>query len=140
MSHPPEYPGRGRLKRAAGSVAGDAYQGAFEAVMAVLVGAGFGYWADRRWGTTPYGVVVGIVVGFAAMVVRLLRIGRELPELAGSETSPGGAGADGGAESGSKPAAERAGDDFGARLGVEMGELDGADGAADPGRGGPAND
>lgn len=79
MSHLPDYPGRRRVKRAAASnTAGDAYQGAFEAVMAVLVGAGFGYWVDWRWDTTPYGVLSGVVIGFAAMVLRLLRLGREL--------------------------------------------------------------
>jgi F0F1-type ATP synthase assembly protein I len=66
------------VKRAASSAAGDAYQGAFEAVMAVLVGAGFGYWVDSRWDTTPVGVIAGVVIGFAAMVLRLLRLGREL--------------------------------------------------------------
>lgn len=79
MTEPPDYPGRRRVKRAAASAAGDAYQGAFEAVMAVLVGAGFGYWVDRRWETTPYGVIVGVVIGFAAMVLRLLRMRDELP-------------------------------------------------------------
>lgn len=54
--------------------------------MAVLLGAGAGYWIDRRWGTTPYGVIVGVVIGFAAMVLRLLRMGRDLP------TGPGGGG------------------------------------------------
>ena len=46
--------------------------------MAVLVGAGAGYWIDWRWDTTPYGVLSGVVIGFAAMVLRLLRLGREL--------------------------------------------------------------
>lgn len=74
VSQPPDYPGRRRVKRAVGQVAGDAYQGALEAVMAVLVGAGIGYWVDRRWGTTPTGVITGVVIGFAAMVLRLLRM------------------------------------------------------------------
>ncbi len=78
MSQPPDYPGRRRVKRAAASLAGDAYQGAFEAVMAVLVGAGVGYWLDHRFGWTPVGVITGVVVGFAAMVLRLLRLGQEL--------------------------------------------------------------
>ena len=78
MSHPPDYPGRRRVKRAAASLAGDAYQGAFEAVMAVLLGCGVGYFVDWRWHTTPYGVLVGVGIGFAAMVLRLLRLGREL--------------------------------------------------------------
>jgi ATP synthase protein I len=78
MSQPPEYPGRRRVKRAVGSVASDAYQGALEAVMAVLVGAGIGYWVDRHWDLTPYGVITGVVIGFAAMVLRLLRMRDEL--------------------------------------------------------------
>lgn len=112
MNEPPERPGRphedrergpGRGKRAAGSAAQDAYQGAFEAVMAVLVGAGLGYWVDLRWESTPIGVISGVVIGFAAMVVRLLRLGRELvpesvPESTPKSTQPGpstGAAADG---------------------------------------------
>lgn len=102
--NPPDRPGRlredrvdvpghgGRAKRTAGSAGGDAYQGAFEAVMAVLVGAGLGYWADAHWESTPVGVITGVVVGFAAMVLRLLRLGRELvPESAPEASGPKGA-------------------------------------------------
>lgn len=101
MSQPPDYPGRRRVKRAAASMAGDAYQGAFEAVMAVLVGAGAGYWADGHWGTTPYGVLAGVVIGFAAMVLRLLRMGRELQVDGG--TGAGAAGTGAGTGIGSEP-------------------------------------
>ena len=107
MTEPPDYPGRRRVKRAAASAAGDAYQGAFEAVMAVLVGAGAGYWVDRRWETTPYGVIGGVVIGFAAMVLRLMRMRNELPPPPAGAGSggPGGrpdpAGPGPGAESGS---------------------------------------
>jgi len=62
--------------------------------MAVLVGAGAGYWVDRHWGTTPFGVIAGVVVGFAAMVLRLLRLGREVLPDAGAAPSAPGAGAD----------------------------------------------
>lgn len=62
--------------------------------MAVLVGAGLGYWVDLRWESTPIGVISGVVIGFAAMVVRLLRLGRELvpesvPESTPKSTQPG---------------------------------------------------
>ena len=67
--------------------------------MVVLFGAGVGYWVDWRWDTTPYGVIIGLLIGFAAMVLRLLRLGRELvpgteagarPETnAGSVAGPG---------------------------------------------------
>ena len=78
MSHPPEYPGRERLKRVSARAGSDAYQGAFEAVGAVLVACGFGYLADSRWDSSPWGVLIGAVVGFAAMVLRLVRLGKEL--------------------------------------------------------------
>lgn len=65
--------------------------------MAVLVGAGFGYWVDSRWDTTPVGVIAGVVIGFAAMVLRLLRLGRELTPDPPTGSGPGtatGAGSD----------------------------------------------
>ena len=78
MSQPPDYPGRRRVKRAAAAAGSEAYQGAFEAIGSVLVAGGFGYWVDSRWETAPYGLLVGTAVGFAAMVLRLLRLGKEL--------------------------------------------------------------
>ena len=116
MSHPPDYPGRRRVKRAAASAANEAYQGAFEAVFAVLVGVGAGYWVDRRFGTTPYGVIVGVVIGFAAMVLRLLRMGRDLPP--GPPGLSGGAGVD---ASGRPPGAPQGGPR------TEVDRMDGAD-------------
>ena len=78
MSEPPDYPGRRRLKRAAAAAGSEAYQGAFEAIGSVLIAGGIGYWVDRRWETAPVGLLVGVVLGFAAMVLRLVRLGREL--------------------------------------------------------------
>jgi F0F1-type ATP synthase assembly protein I len=66
------------LKRASARAGSDAYQGAFEAVGAVLIASGFGFWIDSRWETSPWGVVIGAIIGFAAMVLRLVRLGREL--------------------------------------------------------------
>jgi hypothetical protein len=66
------------LKRAAASKGTDAYQGAFEAVGSVLIACALGYWVDYRWDTAPIGLLVGAIVGFAAMVVRLLRMGQEV--------------------------------------------------------------
>lgn len=113
------------MQRAAGSAAGGAYQGAFEAVMAVLVGAGLGYWADVHWETTPVGVIAGVVVGFAAMVLRLLRLGRELvPESTadanGTSTGERSGGSKGIAGSKSASAAE-AGDDADGRGDADRG-------------------
>ena len=91
MSQPPEYPGRQRFKRVAAAAGSDAYQGAFEAVGSVLIGCGFGYWVDSYWDTAPFGLLTGVVVGFAAMVLRLVRLGKELhPDSVGTESSKSG--------------------------------------------------
>jgi F0F1-type ATP synthase assembly protein I len=60
---------------------GLAYQGSFEAVAAILIAAGLGYWLDTRYETSPYGLLIGTVVGFSAFVLRLIRLGRQLQEL-----------------------------------------------------------
>ena len=57
-----------------------AYQGAFEAVMAILIVTGIGYWADQRFDTGPRYLLIGVVVGFASFVLRLLRLGRLIQE------------------------------------------------------------
>ncbi len=51
-----------------------AYQGAVEAVLAVPISVGFGYWVDRSFDTSPVGVGVGAVIGFAALVLRITRM------------------------------------------------------------------
>lgn len=74
---------------------GAAYQGAFEAVFSIGIGAGLGIWVDRRFGSEPWGVLTGLAVGFGAFVLRLVRLGREMKA---EETPEGGAsnGRDGG--------------------------------------------
>ncbi len=57
---------------------GAAYQGAFESVFSILIGAGLGYWADHALGTSPRYLLIGLVIGFAAFVLRLYRLGRNL--------------------------------------------------------------
>ena len=56
---------------------GSAYQGALEAVFAIVIGAGAGYAVDRRFGTQPWGVFLGLALGFGAFVLRVVRMGRE---------------------------------------------------------------
>ena len=55
-----------------------AYQGAVEAVLAVVISIAFGYWIDTRLDSSPVGLLVGAVIGFGAMVLRLVRLGRAL--------------------------------------------------------------
>jgi F0F1-type ATP synthase assembly protein I len=50
------------------------YQGTLEAVLAILIAAGIGYWADRRFDTEPRWLIVGTCLGFAAFVLRLFRM------------------------------------------------------------------
>jgi len=56
-----------------------AYQGALEAVFAIPIAAGLGYWADAHFGTAPCWLLVGLVLGFASFVMRLVRM-RKLVE------------------------------------------------------------
>jgi F0F1-type ATP synthase assembly protein I len=51
-----------------------AYQGALEAVLAIVIAAGVGYWADQRFGTQPRWLIVGTCIGFGSFVLRLFRM------------------------------------------------------------------
>ena len=66
-----------------------AYQGAFESVFAIGIGAGFGYLADARFETSPWGVLVGVFFGFCAFILRLLRLARQLDAITKSEGPEG---------------------------------------------------
>ncbi len=57
---------------------GVAYQGALEAVFAIIVATGAGYWADSAFGSSPWGLLAGATIGFAAFVLRLYRLGTAL--------------------------------------------------------------
>jgi F0F1-type ATP synthase assembly protein I len=49
-----------------------------EAVLAIPIAMGLGYWADSRFGTEPSFLLVGVVFGFATFVVRLVRMRNEI--------------------------------------------------------------
>ncbi len=51
-----------------------AYQGALEAVFAIAIGTGIGYWADAHFGSSPRWLIVGTFLGFGAFVLRLWRM------------------------------------------------------------------
>ena len=55
---------------------GAVYQGAFEAVFALLIMAGFGYWLDGYFDTAPVLLLIGVALGFASFTLRLVRLGR----------------------------------------------------------------
>jgi F0F1-type ATP synthase assembly protein I len=59
-----------------------AYQGAFEAVFAILIAAVIGDLADDHFGTAPRYLLVGFAIGFCSFVLRLVKLGRRLQETA----------------------------------------------------------
>ena len=67
---------------------GAAYQGTLEAVLAIPIALGIGYLVDRRFETFPTFLLVGVVLGFSAFVLRLWRLGRELQQSAGEGSGP----------------------------------------------------
>lgn len=77
-SEPPRGPERkGRRipgSRTAAQGMASAYQGAVEAVAAIGISAGIGYWVDHRFGTEPTGFLVGMAIGFAAFGLRMWRM------------------------------------------------------------------
>ena len=64
---------------------GAVYQGGSEAVFAILIAAGIGYWIDGRFDTAPSFLLIGLAVGFACFTVRLVRLGREVQRNTSSE-------------------------------------------------------
>ena len=54
------------------------YQAGLEAIFALVIAAGIGFWIDTRTETMPLFLLVGMALGFGACVLRLLRYQREL--------------------------------------------------------------
>jgi ATP synthase protein I len=61
-----------------------AYQAGTESVLAVPIALGLGWWADRKLGTSPFGLLIGLGFGFATFILRLLRM-RGIVEREGAE-------------------------------------------------------
>jgi F0F1-type ATP synthase assembly protein I len=55
-----------------------AYQGAIEAVFAILIGAFVGNFADDHFGTAPRYLLIGFAIGFCSFVLRLVQLGRKM--------------------------------------------------------------
>jgi F0F1-type ATP synthase assembly protein I len=66
---------------------GGAYQAALEAVFAIPIAVALGYFADKRFGTFPVFLLVGVVMGFAAFVLRLVRLARSIVPPEGEESA-----------------------------------------------------
>lgn len=66
-----------------------AYQGAVEAVLAVVISGLAGTWVDRRFGTEPTGFLVGMAIGFAAFGLRMWRMRNLMGGTDGDDGSGG---------------------------------------------------
>jgi F0F1-type ATP synthase assembly protein I len=62
-----------------------AYQAALEAVFAIPVAGGLGYWADSHFGTAPILLLVGLVLGFASFVLRIVSMRKLVEETSKEE-------------------------------------------------------
>jgi F0F1-type ATP synthase assembly protein I len=74
------------VKRGTDGRAGRAYSGALEAVLAIPIGIGIGYFVDGRLESSPIGLVIGAAFGFAAFVRRLVSM-RSLVESEAAEAA-----------------------------------------------------
>ena len=61
-----------------------AYQTAMEAVFAIPIAMGLGWWADGKLGSEPWGLLVGLGFGFATFIFRISRL-RGMVETAGAD-------------------------------------------------------
>ena len=78
-----EQDGEGRSSRRKAA----AYQGAFEAALAILIAGFAGNLADDHFGTAPRYLLIGFFIGFCSFVLRLVRLGRYLQATAEEEDS-----------------------------------------------------
>jgi ATP synthase protein I len=64
-----------------------------EFIAAILVGAGFGYLIDLGLGTSPWGLLIMLLVGFAAGILNVTRVVAQMnaasPPPPGSDLGPG---------------------------------------------------
>lgn len=54
----------------------------------VLAGAGLGYLADRFFGWSPWGLIIGVFLGFAAGALNMVRAAQSVNRAGGAEREP----------------------------------------------------
>lgn len=42
-----------------------------------IIGAAAGYWLDKQWGTLPWCLIGGVVLGFAGGLARVVQVARQ---------------------------------------------------------------
>ena len=65
---------KNRLRGPKNTEASRAYQGAVEAVMALILCLVIGYYADEYFESSPIGLILGAIIGFSSMVLRIIRM------------------------------------------------------------------
>ena len=84
---PSDGPGGDRAATASGYARG--FRLSSELVAGVLVGAGLGWLIDRLLGTSPWGLIVLLLLGFAAGVLKVMRSAGVIPENASATARHG---------------------------------------------------
>jgi hypothetical protein len=71
----PEWPPKSHLAGAGGAIGGASHLAGIgiQFAVAILLGLYGGQWLDRRWGTKPVFLLIGVMLGFAAGFVTLYR-------------------------------------------------------------------
>ena len=87
QSHRPAQAAAEQVRQGEMSGMGRGFRLASEFVAAVIVGAGLGFGIDRFFGTQPWGMIILLLLGFAAGVLNVSRATRELN--AGTAMPPG---------------------------------------------------
>lgn len=71
--HPKAFEGEDSAQAGGSSGYGQAFKLSSEFIAGVVVGIGIGWMVDRVAGTSPWGLIVFLLVGFAAGVLNVLR-------------------------------------------------------------------
>jgi ATP synthase protein I len=87
---PPPAPAAGDQ----GSRYGMAFRLASEFVAAVLVGAGLGWLLDRLAGTSPFGLIVFLLLGFGAGILNMARASQRMANSEAASSAAAGPPAD----------------------------------------------
>ena len=77
---------------------GNALRLSSEFVAAIIVGAGLGWFIDRLAGTSPLGLIVMLLIGFAAGVLNVMRAAGQVAEFGAVRRDGGKGGAERGPE------------------------------------------
>jgi ATP synthase protein I len=78
---------RGQVPPAAAGIA-QGFRLATDFVAGVLVGAGIGWGIDRLFGTSPFGLILFLLLGFAAGIVNVVRAAARAPGNSGAGDRP----------------------------------------------------